>query len=141
MNARSLILSFLILASGCSGSDLTYDKAAVHGTVTVNGEPLSSGEIRFIPLVDTVSKLTVADIVDGNYEFDVENGPGVGEHRVEIISIRKTGEKVQIPDEPEGTMREVTEQVLPAIYNTSSRLTLEVKEGENEGNFDLKMKE
>ena len=48
---------------------------------------------------------------------------------------------MQIPDEPEGTMREVTEQVLPAIYNTSSRLTLEVKEGENEGNFDLKMKE
>ena len=117
MNARFLILSFLILAYGCSGSDLSYDKAAVHGTVTVNGEPLSSGKIRFIPLVDTVSKLTVADIVDGNYEFDAENGPGVGEHR------------------------EVTEQVLPAIYNTSSRLTLEVKEGENEGNFDLKMKE
>ena len=114
MNARFLILSFLILAYGCSGSDLSYDKAAVHGTVTVNGEPLSSGKIRFIPLVDTVSKLTVADIVDGNYEFDAENGPGVGEHRVEIISIRKTGEKVQIPDEPEGTMREVTEQVLRA---------------------------
>lgn len=140
MSIRTLFLALIITAPGCGSSELSYEKGTVKGTVTVNGEPLPTGKIRFIPVVDTVGKITVADINDGNYEFDIERGPAIGNHKIEIIAVRKTGNQIPIPDEPEGTMREETEQYLPAIYNTNSRLKFEVKAGENQGNFDLKMR-
>tara|TARA_R110002111_G_scaffold126741_5_gene191479 strand:+ start:62646 stop:63071 length:426 start_codon:yes stop_codon:yes gene_type:complete len=141
MPLRLLMLALLSTAVGCGSSELSYDKGTVQGTVTVNGEPLPSGKIRFIPEVKTIGKLTAADITDGRYQFDLEKAPAVGSHRIEIIAMRNTGNKIQIPDAPEGTMMEETEQYIPAPYNTSSRLTLEIKAGENEGNFDLKMRE
>jgi len=140
MFIRILILALLIIAPSCGSSDLSYEKGAIKGTVTLNGEPLASGKIRFVPAVDTVGKITVAEIKDGQYEFDMERCPALGTHKIEIIATRKTGKKIPIPDEPEGTMRDETEQYLPASYNTNSRLTLEVKAGDNQGNFDLKIK-
>ncbi|WP_299459739.1 hypothetical protein [uncultured Gimesia sp.] len=140
MPFRLLMLALISTAVGCGSSEFSYEKGTVQGMVTINGEPLASGKIRFIPEVGTVGKLTVAEIKDGHYQFDLNKAPAVGNHKIEIIAIRNTGNKIQIPDAPAGTTMEETEQYIPAPYNTSSRLKLEIKAGENEGNFDLKMR-
>ncbi len=135
-----LLLSALLFWPGCGAEELKFDRAQVSGSVTVNGEPLSEGVIRFIPQRDTTGQLVAAQIAGGKYEITAENGPAVGKNRVEITASRKTGAQEPVPDAPPGTMQDVTEQYIPAEYNTQSQTVVEIKPGDNKHDFPLEFR-
>ena len=108
----ALAVMLLAITVGCGQSGpKTYP---VSGTVTLDGAPLQNGKIF---LVDPDMRLDsdVGDIVDGRFEFRAK--PGM--KRVELRAVRETGEISHFGGP-------VTEEALPAHYNSASELTEEV---------------
>ena len=107
-----LIATVATLLIGCSQSGpKTYP---VSGTVSVDDQPLETGKIF---LVDPAGRLDsdVGDIVHGEFSFRAKQGP----KRVELRAARET-------DEISHFGGAVTEESLPARYNSQSTLTAEV---------------
>ncbi len=132
----------LFIAIGCSGSDeLEFTLSQVQGTVKYKGKPLESGKIRFIPDGEVVNgqvagKAVFADIKDGKYSLSTEQGATVGKNRVEIKSYRGSGRKVVASGT--GNKEEEIVQFIPERYNSQSTLSIDIKEGDNVHDFDLK---
>jgi hypothetical protein len=139
---RFLILAIaalaLISAPGCSPDGR---RVAVSGTITLDGEPLESGSILFVPIEGTMSPSAGSDIVEGDYDVARARGPKAGIFRVEIRSQRKSGRKVQAPPPAaKGVLAEEWIEAVPARYNRESTLRIELQSGDNPLNFDLKSK-
>ncbi len=138
----SLTGMLLLCVIGCGGkSGLEFKKARVNGMVTYKGEPLEMGKIRFIPDGEVVGgkvagEVVFADIIDGQYSIPEIEGVTVGKNRVEIRSYRSTGRMLDASSE-DGKKAEEYEQFLPLIYNAQSKLSVDIKEGENKRDFDL----
>jgi hypothetical protein len=99
----------------------------VQGTVSVNGKPLADGQVCFRTVETGVLE-----------QFDVKSGTFTGkaqpgERRVEIFAFKvRTGNF-------SGMKGEVQENLIPARYNTDSKLHATVTPaGPNEFAFDLK---
>lgn len=126
------LLMFALLAVGCGGSTGPAART-VSGVVTLDGEPLKAGEIRFRP-ADGLSSGGAGKIEDGKYSFlspdDVM--------RVEILAYREIPGKFVEPNP--GERYPATEQMIPAKYNENSELTAEVQRGQTEFNFELESK-
>jgi hypothetical protein len=82
----------VVASCGCGRGELPTRE--VFGTVTCNGEKVPEGEIRFVPIEGTPGPVSSAAIVDGQYRIEARGGVPVGEHRVEVRAMRKTGRKV-----------------------------------------------
>ena len=117
-----------------------YSRTApsVTGEVSLNGEPLESGSIRFVPLDPHLGPDAGAMIEDGQYKID--KGLRVGKYRVEIRCPKPTIAKktfidpvsnVQVPKEEEAVLPE---------YNQKSRLSVSVAAGANTINFEVEGK-
>jgi len=131
-HALLALAAALLVLPGCSG------RAAVQGSVTLNGAPVDGGVIVFAPAKGGSSQPTVsADIVGGKYSLPAGKGPTPGSYRVSISWKKKTGKKVDTPGDSGNQMDEAVE-VIPASYNSQSTQTAEVKSGENTFNFDVK---
>lgn len=130
----------LVLAIGCGGSD---GRLEVSGSVKVDGQPLESGSISFIPAAGTRGPSAGAEIKQGRYSIAAEGGPVPGKYRVEIKGMRKTGRRIKdgFPHPPDDMVDEI-EQFLPPKYSTAqSELTAELTPGRNEAaDFDLRLK-
>ncbi len=115
--------------SGCSSDS---GKGTVSGTVTLDGQPLQSGLIRFVP-VDGRTPTAEATITDGEFSADVP----LGEKQVSISAPKVVGKRpaYQTPNAP---MIDIIEELLPARYNVTSQLTLNVTGGRQDAPFDLK---
>ncbi|WP_435020151.1 hypothetical protein TA3x_001673 [Tundrisphaera sp. TA3] len=124
--ALALAGPILTMAPGCGPAD-PYQRVAVSGKITVDGRPLESGQIGFLPILD--GPAAQAEIAAGSYSIGRAQGPAAGPYRVEIRSIRPTGRKVPDHDNP-GQMMDETRDAIHAIYNIQSRLQAEVKPGE-----------
>ncbi len=122
---------------GCSGAD-SWQRAAVEGEVTLDGAPLASGTIRFVPHVDTNGPAAFAPIVDGRYSLSAEEGPATGRYTVEITSVRKTGSQVTGAD---GRTYDAEKQFLPSHYNVDSTLEADIKPEGNLHSFELHTRE
>jgi hypothetical protein len=120
-----------VLAAGCSNEP---SMGEVHGVVTVDGQPAATGAITFFPR-DGGSAVTGGEITDGRYRIKVPPGAV----RVEIRVSRKVGER-KLYNTPNSPVQPTMEEVLPARYNTKSELTLDVANGVQEKNWDLKTK-
>lgn len=131
MNRFALILAAFVpvyFLAGCGDSGpATYP---VFGTVTLDGQPLEEGRIAFR---DSEGKIPSAGspIVDGKYSF--RSQPGT--MKVEITARREIPGEFTSP--APGVNVPVSEQYIPRRYNTSTELTKEVTEGENEFQFKL----
>lgn len=104
---------------GCSGGGPTL--GSVTGTVTLDGRPLADADVEFAPREGRGS-IGVTD-GQGRYELFYTNarkGGLVGTHTVRIGNGAKGAVKT------------------PARYNRDSELTVDVKAGVNELNFDLR---
>jgi hypothetical protein len=88
---------------GCSGSSNDFK---LSGNVTVGGEPVAQGEIRFVP-VDGKGATSGAAIQDGKYQTVVPRGKKI----VQITGYKKTGEKKADPHLPESAMVPVLKPV------------------------------
>src|SRR6516225_556038 len=97
---RTLLPAALTLASlafaGCSGS-----QAEVSGTVRLNGKPITSGAINFIPVEGNQGAAAGAEIRDGKYRISRSRGATVGKNRVELRAFINTGRKMQDPTGPQ----------------------------------------
>ncbi|HVJ85596.1 MAG TPA: hypothetical protein VM452_08120 [Caulifigura sp.] len=124
--AACAVAAFL---AGCSGD--SPGRYPVSGTVTFDGKPVAQGDIQMM-FVDGMGRPEAARIVDGKYAMDV--APGV--KTVAIYATRDSGRKE--PGAQPGEMVPVFEQYLPAKFNTTTTLQVEVKAtSQNELNFDL----
>lgn len=128
--SQSLLLLAICLITGCSsGKDDVPELAPVSGTITLDGKPLSKANITFEPKAGSLSVGMTDDT--GHYELAYNKnhlGAVIGQHTVRIS---KFGE----PGSPNDTVDQV-----PVKFNKNSKETANVKEGENEINFDLKSK-
>jgi len=104
-------------AVGCSRG---LAKAAFTGRVTLNDEPLPQGAISLYPLSRAPSAGAV--IKDGSYQMEAVPGS----YRVEITGSKVVGQK-QRYDSPDSPMDDVLESIVPAEYNSASKLVQEVK--------------
>ncbi|MBN2294923.1 MAG: hypothetical protein JXM70_21020 [Pirellulales bacterium] len=114
-------------------------RVSVEGTVTLDGKSLEKGQIQFSPLPGTGGPTAGAKIVDGRFAIPVEGGPFSGKFRVKITQSGPTGRKKLDPRS--NTMVDEYTQLLPARYNTESKLEAEVtSSGPNEFEFALTSK-
>lgn len=144
MNSRFRIgfsLLLVITLLGCGGRP-TLPTAAVSGTVTLDGKDLPSGVIRFVPLHGTPGQKTSFPIDDGRFVAEVELGPPIGKHRIEIES-RDTGgfamdDEEAIDQLRKSGKRKIDRAGVPAWYSQSSYLKESVKANRlNEYVFEL----
>lgn len=130
-SAPATIVLLAFFASGCGETD-AVERASVSGNVTLDGSPVASGQIQFIPTGDTKGPASYGIIKDGGYSIaEKQKGPVVGNALVKINSVRETGEKND-GGEP------IVEEAIPANYNTNTTLKVAIERGENTRDFELK---
>lgn len=135
------VVSFAALAGamlttvGCG--DAGPPRAAVQGDVSWKGAPVEDGMISFVP--QTAGPAVTAKIVGGKYALPQEEGAILATHTVQIFGIKHLGSVEAGPPLPPGTKIESTEQFIPAKFNNSSKITVDIKEGENQHDFKLPM--
>lgn len=116
------------LSAGCSGGEAV---GTVTGQVTLDGQPMKKGLIRFVP-ADGKSSGVGADVVDGKYTAQVP----VGEVKVEITADRVVGKQkmYDTPDSP------TVDKVVPAVaerFNVATELRMTVQAGSQEKSFEV----
>ena len=132
--------SIAILANGCGGQP-GIERPAVSGAVLLDGQPIESGTISFIPAPGTKGPTAGGIIRSGKYSIVEGDGAAVGTARVEISSSKMTGKMIEVGSPmPPGTKIEETVEAVPAKYNKNSTLTVDIKAGLNTHDFDLKSK-
>jgi hypothetical protein len=132
---RDIVVFGLFLGLACAGGcSSEAGKATVNGEVTLDGQPLKEGVIRFVP-ADGMSPTADAAIVVGRFQATAP----VGEKRVEISAPKVVGKR-KMYDTPQSPWVDEVAELIPARYNVKSILTAGVKKGPNNLNFDLNSK-
>ena len=133
MRARLPLPLAALLALGCGGSRL----ATVSGKITLDKRPLANARITFQPVEGMnpgVGSFAVAD-ANGEYTLKPIDGKGkgavVGKHRVEVFLV-KEGTNSRPEDD-----RQRPVNLVPPQYNQNSKLTFEVKPGDNRADWNL----
>jgi len=114
----------VVAAPGCTSES---GLSTVAGRVTLDGQPLETGIIRFVP-IDGQTATADATVTDGKFAAQVPPG----EKRIEITAPNVGGEK-RMYDTPDSPSVEIVEELLPARYNVESELTLTVAIGGSRG--------
>jgi hypothetical protein len=132
---KSVAFCFLVLVQvaiiGCGGEP----KAEVSGTVTLDGVPVENGAIQFYPTGKT-GQSTGGGIENGVYKVDAS----VGEMTVTINASKVVG-KHKAYDTPDSPILDKVAEMIPAEYNSLSKITVNLKAGKNENvNFDIDTK-
>ena len=139
-SSGSLLIAMLLAAAtaitmvgGCAGgADSGPPRARVSGKITLDGLPVTGGEIRFRPAKGAETSTLIS--ADGTYRIDFLNdSPVVGPNKVFIEWYLPTGKK----DEDGNPF---VAPAIPEKYNTASTLTVEIAAGQNEHNFVLQSK-
>jgi hypothetical protein len=123
----------ILLASafGCSSSS---DSGKVQGSVTLDGQPVEVGVIRFAS-VDGSGQPVEATVAAGRFELAVSPG----EKRVEIRAPKVTGKR-KMYDTPDSPTVDIVAELLPERYNVDSELKMTVDGSEQTQDFELKSK-
>jgi hypothetical protein len=110
----------------------------VSGNVTLDGQPLQTGEIHYVPAQGAEGPIAGSIIEAGVYEIPaVEQGVRSGnKYSVQITSLSPSGTFVADPNEPSGK-REALENIIPAKYNEASELSVQITPGDNVHSFEL----
>jgi len=123
----------IVALGGCADPDRST-RGEVSGTVLLNGAPVTTGEIQFVPVGPTSGPTSGGPIVDGKYHIGYKLGPGVGEYRVQFQGMRPSDRIVMI----RGTEHQELVDVFPSKYGPTSPEKRTIKPGKNELDFDLK---
>ncbi len=126
---------------GCAGDAQVDDglaRQAVAGTVTMDGQPLDSGQIQFIPTDPSSGGGTSGTIQGGRFEIDDFRGPAPGTYQVVISS---QAPAMLAEGEMPGEAPPPSPEEIPAIYNRNTTLNATVDaSGENTFEYVLKSK-
>ena len=121
-------MALVVILVGCGGGRL--ERCVVTGAVTYCGEPIKSGQIRFVPTKENHGPMWGAHIIDGKYLADGKGGVPVGSYHVEILAYRVPERYANLAENarpPGGDM--ATEQYLPAKFNADTTLEFVVDPG------------
>lgn len=129
------LLTLGLMVAGCGAPIDDLPREAVHGKVTLDGEPLAKGAIRFQTATPGATRaIEIGDLIrDGEYSIPADRGPVPGAYRVTI-----TEEAAASPMEggAPGPRPKVAPSRMPA---SAGMQTAEVKEGQSESiDFALK---
>jgi hypothetical protein len=125
------IILFTIACTLLSGCSQSTTHGTVHGTVTLDGEKLKEGVVRFVP-VDGSSQTASASIAAGEFTAEVP----VGTLRVECSAPKILGQQ-KMYDTPNSPKVDVVGELLPARYNVRSELTFDVRPGSQQHAIEL----
>ncbi|BBO34633.1 hypothetical protein [Lacipirellula parvula] len=128
------VASSLLFAVGC-GNSSAIDKVVVSGVVTLDGQPISNGEIRFIPTSGTIGPVSGGAIKDGAYTAQAKGGVPIGTHQVEIKAYRANPKSKTASAEGGAA-----EQFLDARYNAQTTLTATIEPDTETKDFQLTSK-
>ena len=132
--SRWLALLACCALLGCSRVDKGPERGAVRGRVTVDGQPVEQGSIRFTPVQGTKGAVSGAAIENGEYSVSKAMGPVVGTNLVQITGSRKTGKKIT---DRLGIMVDERVPMVPEHYNSQSTLIRQVEPGKQVFDFEL----
>ena len=128
MIVQIALAGLLLIVTGCGGEKMAGD--VVKGTVTLDGKPLDKGRITVSP-TDNIGTTVGAEIANGKFELRILAGP----KSVQITSDKVVGKHKAYPDDPQSTMVDKIEQIIPERYNAKTELKMDVKAG---GSTDIK---
>lgn len=134
------LLPFLVVATGCGGSELKRQRA--WGVVQLDQTPLAAGTIRFVPSGDTRGPATVAPVKDGFFELPADVGPLVGNHRVEIEASVDPGFAIDDEAAYMAAMAAakgppIPSQPIPSRYNRMTTLEVEVTDDPEANTYEF----
>ena len=135
-----LLAASAALLTGCDSYGL--QRAAVSGSVNLDGKPLETGVIRFVPSGDTKGPVAQATVHEGQYSLARDHGPVVGQHRIEIEAIDHFG--FELDDEAayaqhmKTKRRRLPPNPVPKQYNRDSKLSRQVTSTEDQ-QFDFEL--
>jgi hypothetical protein len=140
---RTILTAFVCvgfaLATGCE-STTEGGRREVTGSVTFNGQPVEEGQIVFEPEAPG-ARMATGQIKGGKYHIEPKFGPSDGSYLVRIDGYRKkkVGNMLPNPNARGSDTDVVSEQYLPAEYNTRTTLRIDIAaDGENVHDFELK---
>jgi hypothetical protein len=120
-----LPICFVLLAMSIAGCSKTgADVAPVTGRITLDGNPLENADVLFQP---SGSKPPSSGRTDAGGRYELVYKRGVMGGTVGSNTVRITISPDVASNPPS----------IPARYNVESKLTSEVKSGQNEFNFEL----
>jgi len=128
MRADKVVAAYLALLSaawlaGCGGGD-DLPRRAISGVVAFDGRPLDGGRIEFQPIGPGV---TAGGAIEGGaYRIARDEGPTPGRYRVNISAPGETGPAPEPQGGDPGRGRPGAAERIPARYNASSGLAVEV---------------
>ena len=120
--------SFSCLApTGCGPRD---PRVTIQGTVSLDGKPVSTGQVIFI---STDSKLAAAGsaLKDGQFTVVVHKG----RHQVKVEAYAEERRTPAPNEPPEATV--TYRSIIPPRYNEKSTLTFDVQSAKDRPAFDL----
>ncbi len=121
------VMGIAVAVAGCgSAPESTFDRVAVSGTVTLDGQPLENAVIRFVPFPEVSGPKASVAVTSGRFEIPAAAGPVAGRHRVEIESTDHGGiepdDEAALAELAAGKRKLAKPVKIPAIYNTRSTL-------------------
>jgi hypothetical protein len=122
------IFCAVVAVAGCSSQE---SLPVVEGAVTLDGQPLESGLIRFVP-VDGLTPTADATITGGKYSAQVP----AGEKQVSISAPKVVGQQ-KMYDTPDSPTADIVDELLPAKYNAKTELVFKVVPGTQTRDFAL----
>jgi hypothetical protein len=126
------------VVTGCGPREYTGERRfPLSGKVTVDGQLLPHGLIRFMP-EGQANRVAGGPITDGNYSIPEANGANAGKYRVEIRWNKPTGRRVK--DAYGDEIMDEYKEGLPEKYHANSELTAEVSASRTTFDFDLTTK-
>lgn len=132
MIARWLLAGAILFSvAGCGE---TSNLAQVTGSVSIDGRPVETGSISFIP-ADGQGPTTGAVIVAGKYTSEAP----LGVSKVEIRVPKVVGKK-RLYETPDSPVQDLMAEVLPEKYNEKTELRIDAQPGQNEKDWDLTIK-
>jgi hypothetical protein len=132
-NGLSALLLLLGMVAGCSRND---SLATVEGIVRLDGRPLTTGTVRFVPAAGRAATGQIQS--DGTFKlgtFGDSDGAVIGMHKVAIIAYETAGGVKPAYEAGAQANKPLVPQRYMAVG--TSGLTFEVKPVENRAEFDL----
>jgi hypothetical protein len=129
--SNGLVVVAIVLCLPIAGCNQGPPYGDITGQVTLDDQPVETGSIRLIP-IDGNTASGGAAIEHGHY---TATHVPVNKFRVEI----NAGKGPAMPPgaDPLKYQGVMGVEIIPAQYNTQSKLTLDVKEGSNQHDFTL----
>ena len=131
------------MLAGCGPAAL--ERYPVSGTVSIEGNLVPEGRIRFVPLPETPSPLVEGAVKDGLFAIAKDEGPIEGKYRIEVVPA--TEQQFAMDDEAayaKAAQDSNGAPVLPStnaaqFANSTEEMIAEVQAGAvNDFNFQLR---